>query len=80
METEKNVVNINNYGKISINIKKIMQAKKINRNQLCVMTGIKFDTIQKYFLGEVYRVDLDVLARICYALNCEPKEIIEYKY
>lgn len=56
-----------------------MKQKNINRNQLCVMTGIKFDTIQKYYLGEVYRVDLDVLARICFFLKCEPKDIIEYK-
>ncbi len=50
----------------------------MNKNRLSVLTGVKFDTIQKYYNGDVYRIDVDVLAKFCYALNCNVNDIVEY--
>ena len=33
---------------------------------------------QSVALTEVEKLDLDVLARICYVLECEPADIIKY--
>ena len=33
---------------------------------------------QSVALAEVEKLDLDVLARICYVLECEPADIIKY--
>ncbi|MCL2696143.1 MAG: helix-turn-helix transcriptional regulator [Clostridiales bacterium] len=67
------------YGRVHIKLKEVMAQKQITRNRLCVLTGIKFDTVQKYYLGCVYRIDVDVLAKFCYALDCQIHDIIEYK-
>ncbi|MFA5604056.1 MAG: helix-turn-helix transcriptional regulator [Bacilli bacterium] len=58
--------------------KNLMDSKGMNKNRLSVLTGVKFDTIQKYYNGDVYRIDVDVLAKFCYALNCNVNDIVEY--
>lgn len=40
-------------------------------------TGLKYDTINRYYKNEVFVVDLDVLARLCIALDCLPGDIIK---
>jgi putative transcriptional regulator len=79
MEKYNSIINTKNYGKIKIKLKEIMDNKNINKNRLSVLTGIKFDTIQKYYNDEVYRIDVDVLAKFCYALDCKVQDIVEYK-
>jgi len=72
-------VNIKNYGRIEIQLKAVMEKAGITRNRLCVLTDIKFGTVQKYYLGEVSRIDVDVLAKFCYALDCDVQDIVKYK-
>lgn len=78
MSNFKSVLQTRNYGKININLKMVMDSKGMNKNRLSVLTGVKFDTIQKYYNGDVYRIDVDVLAKFCYALNCDVNDIVEY--
>lgn len=73
------IFNLKNYGKIEFNIKKIMKEKNITRNKLSVLTGATYNVINRYYNNDITRLDLDVLARICYVLNCEVSDIIEYK-
>lgn len=72
------IMNVKNYGKIVIKLKNIMTEKDVSKNKLSVLTGVKFDTIQKYYNSNVYRIDVDVLAKFCFALNCEIEDIVEY--
>lgn len=67
------------YGKVKINIKDIMQKKKITRNKLAKLTGTTYNVIKRYYNAQLYKIDLDVIARICYALNCEIADILEYE-
>ena len=78
MSDFKSVLQTKNYGKINIKLKTVMNSKGMNKNRLSVLTGVKFDTIQKYYNGDVYRIDVDVLAMFCYALNCDVNDIVEY--
>lgn len=43
------------------------------------MTNIRFEVINKWYSGEVERIDSDVLARFCYVLECKIEDIIEYE-
>lgn len=79
MSNYNSIINIKNYGRIRIKLKEVMDNKNISKNRLSVLTGIKFDTIQKYYNGNVYRIDVDVLAKFCYALDCKVQDIVEYK-
>jgi len=80
MSEGKSIIDIKDYGQVNIRLKEILEQKKMTRNRLCVLTGIKFDTVQKYYLGTVYRIDVDVLARLCYALDCKIQDVIEYTF
>ncbi len=62
-----------------IDIRKVMQERGISIYELSCRTGLKYDTIKKYYNQKIYQVDLDVLARICYVLKCNFFDIIEIK-
>ncbi len=70
---------LKNYGRIKVNIKEIMKEKNVTRNKLSVLTGATYNVNNRYYNNSISRVDLDVLARICYVLDCDIKDIIEYE-
>ena len=75
----KEIYTINEYGNIEINIKKYMDAKGITRNALARAINARFEAIDKWYGGHVEKIDADILARICYVLECTPGDIISYK-
>ena len=78
MENSKSVITINDYGKITVHIKEIMDSKGITRNFLAKASNTRFEVINKWYNGQVEKMDLDILARICYVLDCTPADIIKY--
>lgn len=79
MSNTKTVIKINKYGKINLCLNDVMDAKKISRNHISKATDTRFEVINKWYKNEVKKLDLDVLARICYVLECSPGDIIKYK-
>lgn len=79
MEKTKSIVTINDYGKIEIHLKEVMDAKNITRNYLAKASNTRFEVINKWYNNDVERLDLDILARVCFVLDCLPSDIIEYK-
>ncbi len=69
---------MNQYGKITIDIKTFMDEKSINRNMLARAINARFEVIDKWYGGHVEKIDADVLARICFVLECPPGDIIRY--
>ena len=47
--------------------------------QLARIADIRYDVIRKYYNNEIIRYDSNVLARICYSLNCDVSEVIKYE-
>lgn len=78
MDGSKSVITIKEYGKISIHLKEIMDSKGITRNYLARISNTRFEVINKWYNGVVEKMDLDILARICYVLECSPADIIKY--
>lgn len=73
------IMDIKKYGKIKIKLSEMMDKRGITRNKLSTLTGVKYDVVQRYYKAEnVERVDLDFLSKVCYVLNCEVKDILEY--
>ena len=64
---------------IYVDLKTIMDKKKVSVNELSRLTGIRYHIVKKYYLNLVYRVDLENLKRFCVALNCNPDDIIKLK-
>ena len=76
---KKKVVSINEYGKIRITLKDVMDKQNISRNPLARAIDARFEVVNKWYNGNVEKIDADVLARICYVLECTPKDIIQYE-
>ena len=75
----KEIYTLNQYGYIEIKLKDIMLEKEISRNALARAINTRFEVIDKWYNGRVEKIDADILARICYVLDCEPSDIITYK-
>lgn len=74
----KELYTINDYGHIQICIKSIMDERSITRNALAKKINARFEVIDKWYNGSVEKIDSDVLARLCYVLDCNPGDIIKY--
>jgi len=78
MAEEKSIFHIKNYGKINVKLKQYLDKRNIKRGNLASSIQTRFEVIDKWYNNKVERMDLDVLARICYVLNCKIEDIIEY--
>lgn len=75
----KEIYTLNQYGSIEINLKEIMDNRNISRNALARAINTRFEVVDKWYHGNVEKIDADILARICYVLDCSPADIIIYR-
>lgn len=78
MENINGLFVLRNYGKIIFHIGEVMDKRGISRNKLCTLTGIRFEVADRFYKGNIERLDVDILARICCVLNCNVGDLIEY--
>ena len=64
---------------VRLTIAEYLDKQGITRYELAKRTGVKFQTIDRYYKNHVVRYDSDILDRICVALGCNLCDIIEYK-
>ena len=58
---------------------KLLQDKNISINKLMRDTETDFKVLKRLITGDLVRIDIFVLARLCNYLNCDMEDIIEYK-
>lgn len=56
----------------------ILENKKISINKLMRDTNTDFKVIKRLMNGDIVRIDIIVLARMCDYLKCNITDIIEY--
>lgn len=68
------------YGGIKVKLADVLAAKGITRNRLRTLTGVKYEVIDRYYKAKnVELVDLDFLAKTCFALGCKIEDLLEYQ-
>lgn len=66
------------YGTVRLRLRELMDRQGINRNQMSRRIGVRFEVVDKWYHGEVEKLDLDILARLCFVLDCQAGELLEY--
>jgi len=68
------------YGRIVITLKDVMDRQGMTRNRLATLTGLVYNSVNRYFQNApISSVDLDVLAKICFVLNCDISDVLRYE-
>lgn len=82
MDDLKSIVRcqIEEYGSVKVKLAEVLDSRGITRNRLRALTGTKYDVIDRYYKGvSIEMVDLDFMAKVCYVLNCEISDLLEYQ-
>ena len=56
----------------------ILDEKQVSKNSVIEKKNIDFNSIQRLIKGELSRIDLGVIAKLCNELNCHIEDIVEY--
>lgn len=65
-------------GHYNFKLDDILKKKKISINQLMRDTNTDFKVLKRLMTGELVRLDIFVIARLCNYFNCEITDIVEY--
>lgn len=70
--------NINDYGEIKLLLEEIMEQRGISMNQLSFRAEMQRTQLRNYRDNKVQRLDIDILKRLCYVLECDLNELVQY--
>ena len=68
------------YGTVRVKLKEMLERRGITRNRLRTLTGVKYEVIDRYYKGaNIIMADLDFLAKVCFVLECDITDLLEYE-
>ena len=67
------------YGRIQINLAELLNQRAMSKNKICYLAEMQRSQVNRYCNNDIARLDTDVLARLCAALDCEIGELLVYK-
>lgn len=66
------------FGTVRLKLDEVMEKQNISINKLAFRSEMQRTQLKAYRDNKVQRVDLNVLARLCFALDCDLLDLIEY--
>lgn len=69
---------MNRYGTIKINLATLIKESGLSKNKLSHLAEMERTQINRYCNNKVTRLDIDVLARLCTALDCKIGDLLEF--
>lgn len=75
---EYGVMRMQEYGCVTLKLRQVMEERGISRNRLARLINTRYEVIDKWYKGSVEKLDLDILARLCFVLHCQVGELLEY--
>ena len=61
-----------------IKLAEVAEFKGYTRSTLSKEANISYPTVLLFWNGNVKKVDLEILDRLCVFLNCKPWDIVDY--
>jgi len=75
----ESVLMYRDYGEIVFDLKSIMDKKGYTINYVVKRTGLHHQIVRRYYEGTALRYDKEILAKICYVIDCDLEDIMYYK-
>lgn len=66
------------FGTVKLHLEELMKERNISINKLSFRAEMQRTQLKKYCKNEVQRLDISVLSRLCYALDCDLNDLLEY--
>ena len=66
------------FGYVNIKLADLMKEQGISINKLAFRAEMQRTQLKSYMRTDVQRLDIAVLARLCYALGCSLDDLLEY--
>lgn len=66
------------YGSIKVHLDELMKKQNLSLNKLSFRAEMQRTQLRKYYRNDIQRLDVAVLTRLCYALDCKIQDLIEY--
>ena len=67
------------FGSIKIGLEELIQKKGMSKNKVSNLAQMQRTQLNNYCKGKIQRIDLSILSRLCYALDCSIEDILEYQ-
>ena len=75
---DSGIITMEEYGNVRLKVKVLIDSDCINLITLARRIGVRFEGVDKWYRGDVDKLDLDILARICCVLHCTVGDLLEY--
>lgn len=66
------------YGEIRLHLAELLEQKNVSMNQLSFRTEMQRTQLRNYRDNKLQRLDIDILKRLCYVLECDLHDLVEY--
>ncbi|WP_456057464.1 helix-turn-helix domain-containing protein [Agathobacter sp.] len=70
---------MDSYGSLHLRINEILKEKGISKNQICKDLDIPRSNFNKYCRDEFQRLDTKLICKLCFYLDINIYDLIEYK-
>lgn len=67
-----------NRGTIKIHLEELLNESGLSKNKFCQRAELQRGQLNSYLRNSITRLDIDVLSRMCYTLDCQISDILEY--
>lgn len=71
-------MNDSEFGTIKLHLKELMEEQKLSLSKLSFRAEMQRTQLKHYYDNTIQRLDIAVLSRLCYALNCNLNDLLEY--
>ena len=66
------------YGYVKVHLADIMKKQNVSISKLAYRAEMQRTQLKAYMKQDIVRVDLAVISRLCYALQCDITDLLEY--
>lgn len=67
------------YGHIELRINQLLKEKNISKNKICKDLDLPRPNFNRYCNNQFQRIDANLIAKLCWYLECSIDELIIYK-